>query len=108
MVFALCQASYADWSIAGVKSVHTALRLAFSSLSGREYHAGVLEQSGKRNRASPCSSVDLPSTVQRCGKLLVPFFMTTPAEVYGLAGDPQKGLDSLAEAAALVDATQER
>jgi hypothetical protein len=28
MVFALCQASYADWSIAGVKSVHTALRLA--------------------------------------------------------------------------------
>jgi predicted ATPase len=38
----------------------------------------------------------------------VPFYLATLAEVYGMAGQPDEGLDRLAEAANLVEATQER
>jgi predicted ATPase len=38
----------------------------------------------------------------------VPFFLTTLAEIYGLAGQPDEGLKRLAEAIALLERTQER
>jgi predicted ATPase len=41
-------------------------------------------------------------------KLLMPFFLTTIAEVYGMAGQPDKGLNRLAEAAIVIGMTQER
>jgi predicted ATPase len=41
-------------------------------------------------------------------RVLMPFFLTTLAEAYGMAAQPQDGLDRLAEAAALVEITQER
>jgi predicted ATPase len=40
--------------------------------------------------------------------VLLPFFLTTLAEVYGMAAQPEEGLDRLAEAAKLVETTQER
>ena len=40
--------------------------------------------------------------------LLLPFFLTTLAEVYGMAAQPEEGLNRLAEAAKLVETTQER
>ena len=40
--------------------------------------------------------------------LLVPFFLTVLAELYGMAGQPKEGLNRLDEAAQLVDSTQER
>jgi predicted ATPase len=41
-------------------------------------------------------------------KLVVPFYLTTFAEICGMAAQPQQGLDRLAEAAELVEITQER
>jgi tetratricopeptide (TPR) repeat protein len=41
-------------------------------------------------------------------KLEMPFYLMTLAEVYGMAGQPDEGLDRLAEAANLVETTQER
>ena len=40
--------------------------------------------------------------------LLLPFFLTTLAEVYGMAAQPKGGLDCLAEAAKIVETTQAR
>ena len=39
---------------------------------------------------------------------MIPFFLTTLAEAYAMAGRPGEGLDQLAEAAELVEATHER
>ena len=38
---------------------------------------------------------------------MMPFYLTTFAEIYGLAGQPQKGLERLREAAVLLETTQE-
>jgi tetratricopeptide (TPR) repeat protein len=38
---------------------------------------------------------------------MVPFFLVTLAQAYAMAGRPREGLDQLAEAAELVDATHE-
>jgi predicted ATPase len=40
--------------------------------------------------------------------VMMPFFLTILAEIYGLAGQPEEGLNRLAEAAKLVETTQER
>jgi hypothetical protein len=40
--------------------------------------------------------------------LLIPFYLMTLAEAYGIAAQPQEGLDRLAEAAKLIETTQER
>ena len=40
--------------------------------------------------------------------VLLPFFLTTFAEIYGMAAQPDEGLDRLAEAAKMAEATQER
>jgi len=40
--------------------------------------------------------------------LIVPFFLTILAELYGMAGQPEEGLNRLDEAAQLIDRTQER
>ena len=40
--------------------------------------------------------------------LLVPFYLTMLAEVHGMAAQPDEGLNQLAEAATLVEATKER
>ena len=40
--------------------------------------------------------------------MMIPFFLTTLAEAYGMAAQPREGLDRLAEAAKLVETTQER
>jgi predicted ATPase len=39
---------------------------------------------------------------------MIPFFLTVLADAYGMASQRQKGLDQLAEAAKLVEATHER
>jgi predicted ATPase len=39
---------------------------------------------------------------------MIPFFLMTLAEAYGMASQPQEGLDRLAEAGKLVETTQER
>lgn len=41
-------------------------------------------------------------------KLMIPFFLMTLAEAYGMAAQPQLGLDQLAEADRLVETTHER
>jgi predicted ATPase len=40
--------------------------------------------------------------------ILIPFLLITLAEAYGMAGQPEQGLDRLAEASSLIGVTQER
>jgi predicted ATPase len=40
--------------------------------------------------------------------LLIPFYLMTLAEAYGMAAQPEEGLDRLTEAAKLIETTQER
>jgi predicted ATPase len=49
-------------------------------------------------------------TVCRAGgrNLMIPFFLMTLADAYGMAAQPQEGLDRLAEAAQLVETRHER
>jgi predicted ATPase len=44
----------------------------------------------------------------RVATLVMPFFLTVLAELYGMAGQPEEGLNRLAEATKLIEATQER
>jgi predicted ATPase len=49
------------------------------------------------------------TTLRTAGcSLLVPFYLTMLAEVYGKAAQPQEGLDRLAEAAKMIEVTNER
>ena len=41
-------------------------------------------------------------------KLVLPFYLTTLAEVYGRAAQPEEGLNRLGDAAKLIEMTQER
>ena len=41
-------------------------------------------------------------------KLMIPLFLMTLANMYGLAGRPEEGLDRLTEAAELIETTEER
>lgn len=119
--FALRQAWYGDWAIEGASSAETML------LSAKEV-AAVSNEHGFRDPLAIgnimrgwClgnlgqAAEGIPLLVQgltlcRAGgrNLMIPFFLTTLAEAYGMAAQPREGLDRLAEAAKLVEATQER
>jgi predicted ATPase len=110
-----------DWAIEGVKSARTMLRaadevLAISREQGfplwfafgniiRGWCLGTLKQFAEGIPVSLQGLVDARAT--GC-KLVMPFFLTRLAELYGMAGQPKEGLARLAEAAELLETTQER
>ena len=121
LVFALCHAWYGDWAIEGVKSAPTMLRsadevLAISSEQGFPMWFGVgnimrgwcLGAVGQAAEGIPLILQGLADLRATGCNVLVPFFLTTLAEVYGMAAQPEEGLNRLAEAAKLVETTQER
>ena len=121
LAFALCFAWYGDWATEGVKSAQTMLRsaeevLAISSEQGFPLYAGIgnimrgwcLGATGQADGGHPAA----PQRIAICRatgcNLMLPFFLMTLAEVYGMAGQPDEGLNRLAEAATVVETTQER
>jgi len=121
LAFALCHAWYGDWALEGVTSVQTMRRsaedvLAISSEHGfplllergkvmRGWCMGVL---GQRAEGIPLLLQGLAIYRATGANLAMPFFLTTLAEVYGMGAQPEEGLNRLAEAANLVETTQER
>jgi tetratricopeptide (TPR) repeat protein len=111
---------YGDWAIGDAKSAPTLLRLAeevlaISSEQGfslpiafgniaRGWCLGVMGQ--------PAEGISLIqqalSKFPRGANLGAPFHLVALAELYGKAEQPEEGLKRLAEAAALVEKTEER
>ena len=119
--FAQRQAWYCDWAIEGAEAARTILASAKEVVAVSDEH-GFRDSLAIGNIMRGWSLVSLEQsaegipallqglTVCRAGdrKLMIPFFLTTRAEAYGMAAHPQEGLDQLAEAAKLVETTQER
>jgi class 3 adenylate cyclase/predicted ATPase len=119
--FAQRQAWYCDWAIEGAEAARTILASAKEVVAVSDEH-GFRDSLAIGNIMRGWSLVSLEQsaegipallqglTVCRAGdrKLMIPFFLTTLAEAYGMAAHPQEGLDQLAEAAKLVETTQER
>lgn len=119
--FALRQAWYGDWAIEGASFAETMLLSAKEVVAVSNEHGfrdplaignimrgWCLGNLGQAAEGIPLLLQGL--TVCRAGgrNLMIPFFLMTLAEAYGTAAQPQEGLDRLAEAAKLVEATHER
>jgi tetratricopeptide (TPR) repeat protein len=119
--FALRQAWYGDWAIEGAEAAETMLASAKEVVALSDEHGfrdslaignimrgWCLCALGQAMEGIPLLLHGL--TVCRSGgrKLMIPFFLMTLAEAYGMASQPQEGLDRLAEAGKLVETTQER
>jgi class 3 adenylate cyclase/predicted ATPase len=121
LAFALCVAWNVYWAIEGVKSARMMLRsaeevLAISSEQGFPMWSAV----GNLNRGWCLGAVGqaaegIPLLLQGMAlyratgsSVMAPFVLTMLAEVYGMAAQPEEGLNRLAEAAKRVETTQER
>lgn len=119
--FALRQAWYGDWAIEGAPSARTILASAQEVVAVSDEHGfrdslaignimrgWCLASLGQSAEGIPLLLEGL--TVCRAGgrKLMIPFFLTVLAEAYGMAQQPQQGLDRLAEVSELVETTHER
>jgi class 3 adenylate cyclase/tetratricopeptide (TPR) repeat protein len=121
VVFALCNAWYCDWAIHGPK-IATTMLSAVEEVSttardrgfvvyitiGKIMQGWRLTMIGQASDGIPMLQQGLTGFRATGCKLTLPFFLMTLAEAYGKAEQPEKGLDTLAEAIDLVDLTQER
>jgi predicted ATPase len=121
LVFTLCQAWLGDRAIDGVKSAQTMLRsadevLAITSEQGFPLYFGIgnimrgwcLGTVGQAAEGIPLILRGLEIWRATGANLMMPSYLMTLAEVYGMAAQPDEGLDRLAEAAELIETTQER
>jgi predicted ATPase len=76
---------------------------------GWAHHARLVYGRGRTSRRRhPAAPQGIAIRRAAGTNLLLPFFLTTLAEVYGMAARPKEGLDRLAEAAKIVETTQDR
>jgi class 3 adenylate cyclase/tetratricopeptide (TPR) repeat protein len=119
--FQLLQAWFGDWAREGAKSAEVMLPSADEVLAISSEHGFTLFLGGGKVMRAWClgvlgeSAQSIPLLVEGIAicratgcNLLMPFFLTTLAEIHGLAGQPEEGLNRLAEAAELAETTQER
>ena len=121
VAYAVYHARISYWAIGGVGSIPTMLRSADEILAISNEHGFALWSAfGKMIRgwclgARAQAAEGIPLLIQGladsraigCGAML-PFYLTTLGEVYGMAGQPDEGLKRLAEAAEMLERTQER
>jgi tetratricopeptide (TPR) repeat protein len=118
--FALRQAWYRDWASEGAQRARTMLASAQEVVAISDEHGfrdslaiGHIMRgwclSALGHTGEGIALLIKGLTVCRGGdrKLMIPFFLTTLAEVCGMAGQPREGLDHLADAAKLVQMTHE-
>jgi predicted ATPase len=121
LAYALVQVSYGDWTIRGIDSARTILRsaeevIAISSEQGFSEWFGIgnimrgwcLTVAGVAAEGIPLLRQGIANYRATGANLLMPFYLTILAEALGMGAQPQAGLDRLAEAAKLVETTQER
>jgi tetratricopeptide (TPR) repeat protein len=117
----LCLSWFGDWVIEGAQSPQTMLRsanevLAISREQGFPFWLGVgnimrgwcLSVEGQTATGIQLVREGLAIYRATGSNLVVPFFLMILAELYGMAGQPEDGLNRLDEAAQLIDRTQER
>jgi predicted ATPase len=75
---------------------------------GNIMHGWCLASLGQAAEGIPLLLEGLTTCRAGGRNLMIPFFLMTLAEAYGMAAQPQEGLDQLAEATKLVETTQER
>jgi predicted ATPase len=121
---ALGLALYGDWALRDwkdLKSTQAILRsseelLAVSSEHGfpglvetgnamRRWYLGVI---GRTADGVSLLQQGIKLRRARGAALLLPFYLAMLAEVFGIAGHPEEGINSLAEAAKITETTQER
>jgi class 3 adenylate cyclase/predicted ATPase len=120
LAHALCNAWHSDWAVEG-KSTPTMLRSAEEVLSitgeqgfplwfavGTIMRGWCLGTLGQAAEGIPLLLKGISDVYATGCNLMVPFFLMMLAEVYGLEAQPEEGLDRLAEAAKLLETTQER
>jgi tetratricopeptide (TPR) repeat protein len=120
-IYALCDAWPGDWALIGAKEARTALQsteeaLASSRDQGFPMFLGVghimrgwyLGAIGQAAEGIPLLLQGVAIRRDAGTNLLLPFFLTIVAEVYGMAAQPEEGLKWLAEAAEIVGTTQDR
>jgi class 3 adenylate cyclase/predicted ATPase len=121
LAFALCHSWFGDWAAEGVQSAQTMLRsadqvLAISSEQGAPAWFGLgsimrgwcLGTVGQAAEHIPLVLQGLAILRGVGSILLLPFFLMLLAEIYARAARPEEGLRQLAEAAKLLETTQER
>ena len=121
VAFALVSTWVVDWAIEGVQSATKMLTsadevLAISGEQGYPLWMGFgnvmrgwsLSALGQTAEGLPLLLEGIGTIRATGGRLSLPFHLTTLGEAYGMQAQPKAGLDRLAEAAELVETTQER
>jgi predicted ATPase len=121
VAYALYHRYLGQWAIDGVAAAGTILSSADEIINiANEHDIALWSAFGKMIRgwclgAIGRSTEGIPLLIQGladsraigCNAVL-PFYLATLGEIYGIAGEPDKGLKSLAEAVELFEQTQER
>jgi len=110
-----------DWAVGRARWAEPMLRSADELLATSDEHGFPFWLSGGNIMRGWClgamgqPAAGIPMVLQGLGthrapgaNLLLPFFLTTLAELYGMAGQPDEGLNVTAEAAKLIATSQER
>jgi predicted ATPase len=121
LAFEVWHAWPGDWAFEGVKAAETTLQSAEEALAisdeqgfsdllawGNIMRGWCLGAMGHPAEAIPLILQGLDNYRATGASLCIPFFLMTLAEVYGMAAQADEGLKRLAEAANIVEATQER
>ncbi len=119
--YALCDAWPGDWALMGANEARTTLQSAEQALTssreqafpmflgvGHIMHGWCMGAVGQAEEGIPLLLQGIAIRRAAGTNLLLPFFLTTLAEVHGMAAQADEGLKRLAEAANIVEATQER
>ena len=120
-IYALCDAWPGDWALMGAKEARTTLQSAEAGVGqlarpglpnvfgvGHIMRGWCLGAVGQAAEGIPLLLQGVAIRRAAGTNLLLPFFLTTLAEVYGMAAQPEEGLDWLAEATKIVETTKDR
>jgi predicted ATPase len=121
VAYALCLAWYCTRLIEGMRSALAMLPVADEVIAvsgekgfplwlavGNIMRGWCLGAAGQPTKGIPLLLRGVGGFRTIGAKVMMPFFLTTLAELYGISGQPEEGLTGLAEAAKLVESTQER
>jgi predicted ATPase len=117
--YAQCLAWYGNWAIDGTTSVRIMLQPTAEVISnehgfplwiavGNIMRGWCLGAAGQSMEGLSTLTLGIEKFRATGANLMTPFFLTTLAHVHGMAGEPERGLNPLADATKVVETTQER
>ena len=119
-IYALCDAWPGDWAIEGAKEARTTLQSAEEALAnsrdqsfpmfsglGHIMRGWCLGAIGQAAEGIPLLLQGVAIRRAAGSNLLLAFYLTTLAEAYGMAAQPEEGLNWLAEATKIMETTND-